>query len=66
MDCEGEQFNENVNAEVVSSDVIRRILASPGGTLPRCALCCDFLSSTDEGGCYKMVSEIYSNRLFRT
>ena len=48
MDCEGEQFNENVNAEVVSSDVIRPILASPGGTLTRCALCCDFLSSTDK------------------
>ena len=48
MDCKGEQFNENVNAEIVSSDVIRPILASPGRTFPRCALCCDFLSSTDK------------------
>ena len=38
MDSECEQFNENVNAEVVSGAVIRTIFASPGGTLPRCVV----------------------------
>ena len=55
MDSECEQFNENVNAEVVSSDVIRP--ASPGRKLPRCALCCYFISSTD-----KPVNIIISDR----
>ena len=57
MDSVFEQFSENVNADVVSSDIITPILASPGRTLTRCGLCCDIISST-----VKPVNIIISDR----